>query len=220
MSGGGGPWGEIVDLNGGQALLLTTPGLGANSGPNWGEDVGRDYWQESSKRYLVVELDFRMCAVEGYFFFMDNCGSIPPGPINHDDSLFWGCGEGAQTNAQPGITPMTIEPGVWYRFGMEVDMYARAIIGVNYDGVWLEEDDSEASAARSTPLDFNRFVFRGSDTSDEPGCLVIDNLIIYESDNRITPENGGGGGQPPVPEPVLLFVCGLIMMQARKARTI
>ncbi len=179
--GGDGTDGLVVQTDGTKALRVA-----ARDG--WGEEVRRVFDAPSSLRYLAVELDFRVDDTVNAFWFMDiNRTYEEADPA----SIFWYQDQMA-SNAQPGLPVMPVLAGHWYHAGIEVDQFTGRIIGVNYQGTWMNEIDT----AWNQPGFLDLVVFRGlslpgSDPTTSYG-LIIDNLWITDSTQAITPAPGAG----------------------------
>lgn len=191
--GGDGTDGTIISADGSRVLRVGTRF-------DWGEEVRRPF-DAPSRRYLSIEMDFRLDEIEHTFWFMDaNRTGGNAGP----DSLFW-YSLGIATNASPGIPPMAMNLGSWYHAGLEIDQQGRKVIGVNYDGVWVPEIDDVLSDPEF--LDF--VVFRG--VNDDPGetyGLLIDNLLVRDGDAPLTPAPGA---------PAAMIAAALFWRRSRRA---
>lgn len=177
--GGDGSDGRIVDLGLNRVLAISAV-------YDWGDEVRHALDTPATKRFIRVEVDFRVEEMPtGAFWFMDN-NSTP----NHDpDTLFW-VEDYARTNARPGGSLMNYAPHGFYHFGIEIDQTGRNIIGVNHHGAWFAEEDTELTPASF--LDF--FVFRGyhGNAGDQGHefLLYLDNLRIEDDDIARTPAPG------------------------------
>jgi hypothetical protein len=180
--------GMIVDDGTGNQVLQITAATGG-----WGDEVKRDYNSPSTLRYLVVEMDFQMKDGPS-FYFNDQNGTVAAGG---PESIFWDEDPDhiVKSNAGPGITPMPITYDTWYHIGIQVDQQSKEIITVNYNGVWLNDNDTPDTAEQMT-----RFIYRSYGyVADESKRLWIDNLSITDSDTAI----------PPIPEPATVTLFGL-----------
>jgi hypothetical protein len=179
------PDGQIVDDGTGNNVMQVTAADGG-----WGAEVRRDYDAPSTKRYLVVEMDFTVMDEEYAFWFMDN-GAVGGTP----DSIFWGEDRDYNpahlvcSNAWPGIAQSPYAIGTWYHVGIEVDQQSREIVRFNFDGTWVDDDDS---AGIQEPAQSTRMLFRCY--SPESGRrLWIDNLVIWEWDAPLGGDVDGNG---------------------------
>jgi hypothetical protein len=181
--------GMIVDDGTGNQVLQITAATGG-----WGDEVRRNYNSASTLQYLVVEMDFQMKDGPS-FYFNDQNGT----PAGSPKSIFWDDDPNhvAYDNANPGIAAMPITYDTWYHIGIQVDQQLSQIINVNYNGVWLNDNDTTGAA-----LQMSRFIYRSYGyVEDESKRLWIDNLSITDSDTPIG-----------IPEPATLTLLGLALM--------
>jgi hypothetical protein len=190
--------GSVVADGGNWILDLPTPA------DNWGPNVSRVN-TESTERYAIVEMDFKISETAKHFWFMDNDdgGSVL---ASLDWETGWGAGRVAYTSSSPGIPMMVWQPDTWYHFGMEVDQNTGLITAANYDGVWKADNDT---VGVSGALD--RFVI-GTLGEGGVGHLYMDNLSVTDSDTPVS-----------IPEPASIVafaigVIGLVGLLTRRRR--
>jgi hypothetical protein len=189
--------GQIVNSGDphGQVMQVTA------SAGGWGSELKRDYDSASTLQYLIVEMDFQMKDGPA-FYFNDHNGPGDGGP----ESIFWDEDPDhiAMSNANPGIDPMPITYDTWYHIGIQVDQLSKEIICVNYDGVWLPENDTPDTAKQMTRMIFRSYGY------EEGRRLWIDNLTVVDSDTPIRC----------IPEPATMSIiafAGLLLLRRRSA---
>lgn len=173
--GGDGSHGQVVYLG-------STSALAVYAVVGWSEEVKSDYVAPSTLRYVVIETDFMTTGDSGTFWFMDN-NSLPP---HNPDAIFWRFNYSA-SNASPGIPVLPVQASEWHHVAIEVDQTIRKIVGVNYDGTWYTEIDNQPT----DPSQLAFMVFRGHADNEQASMtpLYIDNLLIQDSDVRVSPAN-------------------------------
>ena len=97
------------------------------------------------------------------------------------DAMFWAM-DWVARNASTGLQPLQVPASEWHHIAIEVGQAIRNIVGVNYDGMWHTEIDSEVT----TRLQLTTLVFRGNaaNTAASMTPLYIDNLLIEDNDAR------------------------------------
>ena len=179
-------WGDVVDDGSPHGnVLQITSGVGWTSA-----DTYRSY-TAGTKRYAIIEMDLKMSMDDNnHFWFMDN-----PGSGHNDGTIYfdnWWSIPGYATvyPAESASPKMDIVADTWYHYAFEIDQQGEGlspvstIIGVNRNGTW-----SLATGVNENPVpaQIDMFILRG-DGQVANSTLFIDNLHIYDSDTKVSPE--------------------------------
>ncbi len=172
--------GQIVDDGTGNQVMQIMA-----TNPGWGCGSKRNYDIASTKRYLIVEMDFmRKDAIEA-FMFMDNNG-----PEGSPKSIFWDWGMDeshpeypneldVSSNAWPDTNRVYYhyELDEWHHVGLEVDQDERTVTRFNFDGTWYDENDMSYTPDHETVMAFRSY--SGGSGGER---LWIDNVVITDND--------------------------------------